>query len=188
MSFYERTPPLNYEAEQSVLGAILMNNRAYDGVAEFLRPEHFADPTHGKIFAICQRLIDSGKVASPVTLVGYFKDDAGLEEIGGPAYIGQLADACVSIINAADYGRLVYDLHMKRELIALGTDLVNQSYAQDTDAKTAETLLEETEAKLFALSSSAVAEFQSTLPRGERLLISNTLCRIPKIARYREGV
>jgi replicative DNA helicase len=158
MSFFERALPLNYDAEQAVLGAVLMNNRAYDGVSEFLRPEHFADPTHGKIFAICQRLIDGGKVASPVTLVGYFKDDAGLEEIGGPGYLGQLANSCVSIINATDYGRLVYDLHMKRELISLGTGLVNQAYAQDNDAKSAEALLEDTEAQLFALSSSAVAE------------------------------
>lgn len=156
--FSDRVPPHNYEAEQAVLGAILMDNRAYDRVSEFLRPEHFADPSHGKIFDVCQRLMDAGKLASPVTLAQYFEQDAGLQELGGVKYLADLAASCPSVISAGDYGRMVYDLHMKRELISIGDGMVNEAYARDTDAKTAEKLLEDTEAQLFALSMSAVSE------------------------------
>src|SRR6185503_18131834 len=78
-----REPPHNFEAEQALLGAILVNNAAYQRVAEFLRPEHFADPLHGKLFASIGRLIDLGQIVSPVTLKSYAEGDEDLRKVGG---------------------------------------------------------------------------------------------------------
>ena len=62
-----RMPPHNYEAEMALLGAILANNRAFERVQDFLRTEHFADPIHGRIYQACERLIDRGQLATPIT-------------------------------------------------------------------------------------------------------------------------
>ena len=73
-----RSPPHNLEAEQALLGAILVNNAAYHRVAEFLRPEHFANAVHGRIFAAIGKLIERGQIANPVTLKNYFDQDGAL--------------------------------------------------------------------------------------------------------------
>lgn len=152
-----RVPPHNFEAEQSLLGAILLSNPAYEKVSEFLKPEHFADPVHGRIFAICGKLIERGQMANPVTLKTYFEQDGGLAEIGGTAYLAQLANSVVSIVNAGDYGRLVYDLHLRRELIGFGVDVVNDAYEASIDA-TASQQISEAEGRLFQLATSGRSE------------------------------
>jgi replicative DNA helicase len=146
-----RTPPHNFDAEQALLRSILLSNRAFEKVSEFLQPEHFADPVHGRIFAACGKLIERGQVASPVTLKAHFESDGGLIEIGGTAYLAQLVNSVVSVINAGDYGRLVYDLHVRRELIVAATELTDAAYAMDIDRE-AGSLIEETERRLFDLA------------------------------------
>ena len=89
----------------ALLGAILANNRAYEKVSEFLRPDHFADPRHRRIFEACGRMIERGQLANSVTLKAYFEQDKGLEEIGGTRYLARLEGSAISIINAGDYGR-----------------------------------------------------------------------------------
>ncbi|CAA7622099.1 replicative DNA helicase [Magnetospirillum sp. SS-4] len=152
-----RVPPHNFEAEQALLGAIMLSNRAYEKVSEFLRPEHFADPTHGRIFAACGKLIERGQMANPVTLKTYFEGDGGLAEIGGPPYLAQLANAVVSVINAEDYGKLVFDLHLRRELIGLGEDLVNAAFTPDLDSSAMEQI-GSAEAKLYDLATTGQTE------------------------------
>ncbi|MBC7954182.1 MAG: replicative DNA helicase [Rhodospirillaceae bacterium] len=152
-----RTPPHNYEAEQALLGAILLNNRAFEKVSEFLRQEHFADPVHGRIFAACGKLIERGQIANPVTLKNVFDSDGGLTEIGGTQYLGQLANAVVSIINAEDYGKLVHDLHLRRELIALGGDMVNEAFDSAID-RPAMDQIGTAEAKLYELATTSHTE------------------------------
>src|SRR5271165_5416564 len=104
-----RTAPHNTEAEQALLGALLVNNAAYSRVSDFLLPEHFYNPVHQRIYTAVTRLIERGQIADPVTLKGYFEQDGMLAEIGGVQYLGRLAAAVVTIINAADYGRTIYD-------------------------------------------------------------------------------
>ncbi|CAA7627816.1 Replicative DNA helicase [Candidatus Terasakiella magnetica] len=152
-----RVPPHNFEAEQALLGAILLSNRAYEKVSEFLRPEHFADPVHGRIFATCGKLIERGQMANPVTLKTYFEQDGGLTEIGGTPYLAQLANSVVSVINAEDYGKLVFDLHLRRELIGLGEDLVNDAFAPDLES-TAMDQIGGAEAKLYDLATTGQTE------------------------------
>ncbi|MGE5505576.1 MAG: replicative DNA helicase [Actinomycetota bacterium] len=152
-----RTPPHNYEAEQALLGAVLLNNRAFEKVSEFLRAEHFAEPAHGRIFAACGKLIERGQIANPVTLKTYLEQDGALADVGGPQYLAQLANAVVSIINAEDYGKLIHDLHLRRELIALGEDLVNDAFAPDID-RSAMDQIGGAEAKLYELATTGQTE------------------------------
>src|SRR5437868_2872549 len=123
-----RTPPHNTEAEQALLGAILVNNRAYQQVAEFLRPEHFAEAVHGRIFAAITKLIERGQIADPVTLKNLFDQDGALTEISGAQYLTQLVSSAVTIINAEDYGQNIHDLYLRRQLITLGEDVVNEAF------------------------------------------------------------
>ena len=99
----------NLEAEQALLGALLANNKAYERVSEFLAPEHFADPIHGRIFRAIQRRVEAGQLADAVTLRAEFEHSGLLDEVGGPAYLAQLLSAMVGIINAGEYGRVVHD-------------------------------------------------------------------------------
>ncbi len=128
-----RTPPRNFEAEQGLLGAILINNRAYERVSEFVRPDHFADPLHGRIYEACGTLIERGQIADPTTLKHFFDSDEAYQEIGGAAYLAELAASAPTVINAEHYGRLIHDLHLRRELIELGTDVVTEAYGADLD-------------------------------------------------------
>ena len=108
-----REPPHNFEAEQALLGSILVNNAAYQRVAEFLRPEHFADPAHGKLYDSLSRLIERGQVVSAVTLKTYVEQDPAMKEAGGAAYLKSLSSPLagtlfcptggISLANARDY-------------------------------------------------------------------------------------
>lgn len=128
-----RQLPRNVEAEKALLGAIFTNNRAYERISDFLQADHFWQPEHARIYASCQRLIEAGQIADPVTLKTILEQDAGLTAIGGPQYLADLAASAVTIINAGEYGRIIYDLHLKRELIALGEDMVNRAYGEDAE-------------------------------------------------------
>jgi replicative DNA helicase len=134
------------------LGAILENNLAYERVAEFLRPEHFADPVHGMIFDAIGKLMRRGQLADVVTLKNYFESDGTLTDIGGAKYLTQLAVSAVTVINAADYARVVHDLYLRRQLIGLGEDVVNAAYAHDLET-TATAQIEVAEKNLYDLAT-----------------------------------
>jgi replicative DNA helicase len=146
-----RTPPHNFEAEMALLGALLANNKAFDRVSEFLRPEHFADERHGRIFDACSKLIQRGTIANPVTLKNYFEQDDALAEIGGTQYLARLASAVVTVINAADYARTIHDLYLRRQLIAIGEETVNEAYSYDLETGASQQI-ETAEQKLFDLA------------------------------------
>ncbi len=146
-----RVPPHNYEAEQALLGALLANNEVYNRVSEFLRPDHFADALHGRIYEAIGKLVLRGQIANPVTLKNLFDQDGALSEIGGAQYLVQLAQAVVTVINAEDYGRAIHDLFLRRQLIGVGEDIVNESYTYDPDV-TAIDQIERSEMRLFNLA------------------------------------
>jgi replicative DNA helicase len=152
-----RVPPHNFEAEQALLGAILLNNRAIDRVSEFLQPEHFAEPLHGRIYAACRALALKNQIASPITLKSWLGHDPDLIEHGGDAYLARLAGAAATIINALDYGRLVYDLHLRRALIALGEEMVNEAFEPEA-GEAARGQIEAAEARLFDLATAGQTE------------------------------
>ena len=132
-----RALPHNDEAEQALLGALLVNNEKAHIVSGFLQPEHFFQPIHGRIFDAILKLVERGQMANPVTLKHYFENDEALADIGGAQYLARLVGSTVTIINAEDYARTVHDLYLRRELINLGEDIVNEAfdYKVDTPAR-----------------------------------------------------
>lgn len=152
-----RQMPHNVEAEKALLGAVFANNRAYETVSEYLRPEHFALVAHGKIFEAAGKLIERGQMADSTTLHNYFQNNDSLSDIGGPAYLDEVTASAVSVINAGEYGRLVYDLYLKRELINLGEDVVNRAYGGEVD-ETATNQIEMAEQHLYDLATAGEYE------------------------------
>ena len=152
-----RIPPSNTEAEQALLGAIFRNNLAHGRVSDFLEPQHFSYAVHQRIYAAIGKLIERGQPANPITLKNLFDQDGALAELGGAEYLTQLAEAAVTIINAEDYGRRIHDLHLRRELIDLGENVVNDAHRHDLDDD-AVNQIERAEARLFELASSGQAE------------------------------
>src|SRR5215207_9209205 len=110
-----RSAPHNIEAEQSLLGAILVNNDAFYRVSDFLEPAHFGEPIHQRIFEILGEIIRAGKTATPIT-VKTFLPDLRIGDLTGPQYLARLAAEATTIINAGDYGQTIYDLAMRRSL------------------------------------------------------------------------
>lgn len=128
-----RETPHNLEAEQALLGAILVNNEAIARIQDFLLAEHFINPAHQKIYESSLLLIEKGLIASPITLKPYFEKEETLQDVGGAAYLVKLARSAISIINTEDYGQIIYQMWMRRQLIVLGSDIVNDAFTTDLD-------------------------------------------------------
>jgi len=129
----QRLPPSNAQAEQALLGALLANNKAYERVSEYLAAEHFIDPVHGRIYQAIARRCEAGQIADPVTLRGEFEHTGVLDEVGGTAYLAQLLGAMVGIINAGDYGRVIRDAWLRRQLIDIGEVVVNRAFGAEPE-------------------------------------------------------
>jgi replicative DNA helicase len=149
----ESTIPHNIEAEQSLLGALLLNNQAYEKVSDYLRSEHFSHAVHGHIYHAIVLLIDSGKIADPITLKAYFSQSNELESVGGATYLIDLTSSVVSIISVGDYGKLIHDLYLRRQLITIGEDMVVDARKIQLE-EDAQTHIESAEKKLFDLVTS----------------------------------
>ena len=145
--------PHNLEAEQGLLGSLLVDNRTMERIGDFLKQSHFFHPAHQRIYAAIQKLIDRGQTASPVTLKGYFEQDQDLTQVGGAEYLAELASSVVTIINADDYARNIYELHQRRELILVGEDVVNESFDQNLDEEPLK-VLQRAEGRLYEIAQS----------------------------------
>ncbi|WP_372884785.1 replicative DNA helicase [Shimia sp.] len=143
--------PHSIEAEQQLLGAILTNNDIYDRVAAIIRPEHFYDPVHARIFEVAAARIARNNLASPVTLKAFLEDDEGLKELGGPAYLARLAGAAISAFAARDYAQMIYDMAIRRELIGLGHNIASKAQKADVALEPKEQIVEAEQA-LYKLS------------------------------------
>jgi replicative DNA helicase len=147
-----RQPPANVLAEQMLLGAVLINNEHLNRVDDFLRAEHFYEPVHQRIYDAVHVFQERGVHATPVTLKHYFDKDAALEGVGGADYLARLASMATTTINVLDYGRTVYDLALRRQLIGVGEQVVNDAYDKEIEA-TATQQIEQAEQSLFTLAS-----------------------------------
>ncbi|MDX2158764.1 MAG: replicative DNA helicase [Hyphomicrobiaceae bacterium] len=147
-----RSAPHNIEAEQALLGAILVNNEAHDRVSGFLKPEHFYDPLHASIYETTAKLIGSGKQATPITLRTFFENVEPIDQgLTVPQYLGRLAVHATTIINAVEYARTIYDLAIRRQLILIGEDMVNVAYDSPIDTPP-EAQIQDAETRLFSLA------------------------------------
>ena len=146
-----RTAPHNIEVEQALLGAILVNNEAFYRVSDFLEPRHFFEPLHNKIYELAGSLVRQGKVASPVTLKTFLPADLDVAGLNASQYLARLAAEATTVINAEDYGRTIYDLAIRRDLILIGEDMVNVAYDAPVDLAPA-AQIEDAERKLYEIA------------------------------------
>jgi replicative DNA helicase len=148
----ERRELHNLEAEQAVLGTIIVNNEYLNRVADFLMPEHFFEPANQKIYGQIFHTVNKiNIIANQVTLKQFFESDPSIKAMGGALYLSTLLSRATGIIDIADYAKLIYDLALKRELVLIGEDIVNNAYKTD-EKSSAEEQIEFAESTLFALT------------------------------------
>jgi len=145
--------PNNLEIEQALLGAIFCNKNVIEKVIDFLKPEHFYEPVHGRIYEAFLILFNDNKSIDPIRLKPYFENDPGLEEVGGAAYLVRLAASATTIINAEDYGKTIYDVALRRDLIGIGQEIVLNALESAIDDPAIEQI-ERAEQVLFNLTDS----------------------------------
>src|SRR6195952_5752530 len=146
-----RSAPHNIEAEQSLLGAILVNNDAFYRVSDFLEPKHYFEPIHQTIYETAGSLIRMGKIATPVTLKTFVPAETDIGGMTVGQYLARLAAEATTIINAQDYGRTIYELALRRDLIRIGEDMVNVAFDAPVDfAPRAQ--IEDAERRLYELA------------------------------------
>jgi len=144
--------PSNIEAEQALLGTILFDNSAYERLSDSLKGMHFYEPFHQRLFEAMEDYIRKGMLAEPIVLMERFKRDPAFEELGGLRYLADLVDRAPPAANASDYGRVIYDLALRRDLIRIGGEVANTA---NTDAETpARDMIEQAEAQLYTLAES----------------------------------
>ena len=129
--------PQNIEAEAALLGALMIDNRIAEDIQLKLRPEHFHEPLHARIYEQILKLIDRNMIASPVTLRPLFEADEEMKELGGPAYLAQLTGGGAAIIGARDFAEQIYELALLRALIGVGREMVENALdtSQEVDPK-----------------------------------------------------
>ena len=161
-----RQIPHNIEAEQGLLGALLINNDALDQVSDFLQARHFFDPVHMRIYEAVSKLIGNGNLASPVAKT-YMEMDEGLVQLGGASYLARLASNATTIANAQQYGRTIYDLAIRRELIVVGEEMMADAFDAEIDDSPADQI-DKAEQALYSIAekgahSSGFMSFEQSL-------------------------
>ncbi len=146
-----RAAPHNIEAEQALLGAILVNNDAFYRVSDFLEGDHFYEPIHRQIYKVTSEMIRAAKRANPVTIKTFLPEDERIGDMTVAVYLARLAAEATTIINAEDYGRSIYDLATRRNLIGIGEDMVNIAFDAPVDM-TPHVQIEDAERRLFELA------------------------------------
>lgn len=152
MSGEPRHLPHNVEAEQALLGALMIDQRLFERIGELIAADHFYNPIHQRIFSVITDLIGQNRIADPITLKDYLGHDAALAGVGGAAYLDDLASGVVTILNAEHYARAIRDLHLRRQLISIGSDMVNSAFEPSVE-EGAEAQIEAAEQELFQLAS-----------------------------------
>ncbi len=149
--------PHNVEAEQGILGAILINNEIYYDVSETINTDHFFEPVHKIIFEVISKQISNGQIATPITLKSYFEVEKNLEEIGGSKYLLRLANSAVSLDYAKNYAKIIYDLAVRRGLYELGGKVQHDAIESNMEIKPEE-LIEEAEKSLYQISEKGTSQ------------------------------
>ena len=152
-----KTLPQNVEAEAALLGALMVDNRLVEDIQLKLKPHHFFEPLHGRIYEAILKMTDSNRVANPVTLRPLFEADENIKEVGGAAYLAQLTGSGAAVIGARDFADQIYDLALLRALIGVGRDLVEG--ALDTSEDVAPLAqIERAETELYKVAEEGGAE------------------------------
>ncbi|MDR2685599.1 MAG: replicative DNA helicase [Rickettsiales bacterium] len=144
--------PVNPAAEQAVLAAILINNRAHERVSDFLRPEHFAHPAHAEIYRVIDKQISKGFPAHNITIRDYLEQKGALDEVGGAEYLDKLVGMGSAILDITHYANIIVNNALRRQLIDIGQTVMNTAASEDLDLP-ATAQIEQAEQKLFELAN-----------------------------------
>ena len=144
--------PANLEAEQALLGSILVNNDIIDEISNTIKPASFYDPAHVKIYEVIENLNNKGMIANPITLKNYFEKDNMLNEVGGTEYLVKLTRFSGSIKQANDYAKIIHEMFLRRELIQISDQLNSDTLNANIQEQNAEKIIEHTERSLFDLA------------------------------------
>ena len=148
--------PSNIEAEQALLGILMYDNAAYERLSDQLNGRHFYEPFHQRLYSAIEAHIRKGQLAEPILLAEEFKKDAAFEELGGIRYLADLFERAPPAANAFDYGRAIYDLALRRDLIRIGGEIMVEAQGADPDI-TARDQIEQAEQKLYGLAESGTS-------------------------------
>ena len=149
-----RQMPSSIEAEQALLGAILIDNEAYWRASEILSYDHFYDPLHARIFQTMSEMVRRNQLVTPVTMAPYFETDETLKQIGGTGYFAKLASAAPTIMNAPEYARTVFEQFQRRGLIHVGEDIVTTAINPSIESSPSEQI-QDAERTLYELAENA---------------------------------
>ena len=134
--------PSNIEAEQALIGSILVSNDIYDEITTFVDAKKFFDPIHTKIFSAIETLISKGLLANPITLKNYFENDEGLKELGGQEYLIKITKFSTSTKQAIDYANIVQEMHVRRELIKISQSVLDEASSATEVNSTGEEMIQ----------------------------------------------
>ena len=157
--------PNNIEAEQSIIGSILLNNEIFDEINLLINSKNFYDPMHQKIYMAIEKLIYSGMLANPITLKNYFENEK--DELNIPNYLFKITKFSTSSRQAIEYSKLIYDLYVKRELIKISENIIDTAKLNDLD-NDGKSIIENFEKSLFDLAekgsfSSSLVKFDEAM-------------------------
>tara|TARA_Y100000590_G_scaffold451623_1_gene593321 strand:- start:1455 stop:2885 length:1431 start_codon:yes stop_codon:yes gene_type:complete len=148
----EKQMPCNIEAEQALIGSILVSNDIFDEITSIIDSKKFFDPIHAKIFETIEILISKGLLVNPITLKNYFENNEGLKELGGQEYLVKITKfSTTSAKQALDYANIIQEMHMRRELIKISESILNESY-EKSDPSSGNEIIENAEKSLFDLA------------------------------------
>ena len=147
-----KSMPCNIEAEQAVIGSILVSNDIYDEIAPVLNTQKFFDPIHAKIYETIEKLINKGLLANPITLKNYFENDEGLKELGGQEYLIKITKFSTSTKQAIDYANIVQEMHLRRELIKISQNVLADASSSNEVTSSGEEMIQNAEKSLFDLA------------------------------------
>ena len=142
--------PSNLEAEQALIGSILVNNDIIDEVANIINPSSFYDPAHTKVYEVIEILNNKGMIANPITLKNYFERDNMLNDVGGTEYLVKLTRFSSSTKQAVDYAKVIHEMYLRRELVLISDNLSSETL--NSKDQSAEKIIEGTEKSLFDLA------------------------------------
>jgi len=148
----QKQMPCNIEAEQAVIGSILVSNEIYDEISSIIDSKKFFDPIHVKIFETIEKLISKGLLANPITLKNYFENSEGLKELGGQEYLIKITKFSTSAKQTIDYANIVHEMHVRRELIKISESVLNEATNNNEITSTGEEMIQNAEKSLFDLA------------------------------------
>ena len=146
----QKEMPSNIEAEQALIGSILVSNEIYDEISTRVDSQKFFDPIHKKIYETIEMLISKGLLANPITLKNYFENNEGLKELGGQEYLIKITKFSTSVKQAINYANIIHEMHVRRELVKISDSTSNE--ASNNEETSGEEIIQNTEKSLFDLA------------------------------------